>query len=316
MARLVNGPRVTRVISPGRRARLVEDDVDAVAVRQRLRGRRQLGVTEALRTVRLGRRLERPDERRFAADRDLDVGPARELEDGARVDRDLPRIDVARDAGDRDEVGIGRAGRVEQGEAVVDAGVDVEDQRRPAFGHGVDASRAPSMARATASSGVMVSTSITIAPRPAKEGLAPCGLLGEEGLRRITVRRPVILGREALGEHGRRSAEPDDRDVRRGQRGPALRDIDHARRRADDVPLGRRQRVHQCGRLAAHASRRRPPRHEAREPSAPSRPRCRRRNRASPTRSRPASLRPTVVLPEPISPVSTMCRMSSRTPTA
>ena len=107
------------------------------------------------------------------------------------------------------------------------------------------------MARATASSGVMVSTSITIPPSPSKEGLPPCGLLCEEGFRRITVRRSVILGRKALGEHGRRSTEPDDRDVRRGQRGPALRDIDHARGSADDVPLGRRQRVHQCGGLAA-----------------------------------------------------------------
>ena len=102
---------------------------------------------------------------------------------------------------------------------------------------------------------------------------------------------PLAIRRTPAGDSGPRSAsastagrgaQPDDGDVRRRQRGTALRDVDHARRRADDVPLRRRQRVHQRGRLAARASRRRPPRREARERSARSRPRCRRRNRASP----------------------------------
>ena len=83
MARLVSGPSVTSVISPGRRRASSRMRSTRVAVRQRPRRRRQLGVTEALRPVRLGRRLERADERRLAPDRDLDVGPAGELEDGA-----------------------------------------------------------------------------------------------------------------------------------------------------------------------------------------------------------------------------------------
>ena len=98
------------------------------------RRRRQLRVAQPLRPVRLGGRLERPDERRRAPERDLDVGPAGELEDRARVDGDLLRIDVARDAGRRHELHVGRARRVQEREAVVDPGVDVEDERGP-VGH-------------------------------------------------------------------------------------------------------------------------------------------------------------------------------------
>ena len=73
------------------------------------RRRRQLGVTEAPRSVRLRGRLERPDERRLAAERDLDVGPPGQLEDGPRVDRDLARLDVARHAGRGDDSASGEA---------------------------------------------------------------------------------------------------------------------------------------------------------------------------------------------------------------
>ena len=97
MARLVSGPSVTSVISPGRARGLVEDDVDGVAVGQRPRRRRQLGVAEALRPVRLGRRLERPDERDLAPERDLDVGPPGELEDRPRVDRRPARASMLPD---------------------------------------------------------------------------------------------------------------------------------------------------------------------------------------------------------------------------
>ena len=48
-------------------ARLVEDDVDGVTVRDRRGRRRQHRVTQALRPVRLGGRLERPDERDLAS---------------------------------------------------------------------------------------------------------------------------------------------------------------------------------------------------------------------------------------------------------
>ncbi len=119
---------MTSVISPGRRR--ASSRIRSTAWRS-LSGRLgggQLGVAEALRPVRLRRRLERPDERGLAAHRDLDVGATGELQDRPRVDADLLGIDVARDAGHGDQLGVGRRGRVEQGEAVVDAGVDIEDQ--------------------------------------------------------------------------------------------------------------------------------------------------------------------------------------------
>ena len=90
---------------------------------------------EALRSVRLRRRLERSDQRHLATEGDLDVRPPGELQHGPGVDRDLASVDVARHARHRDELGIRRAGDVEQGEAVVDPGVDVEDERGP-VGHG------------------------------------------------------------------------------------------------------------------------------------------------------------------------------------
>ena len=117
------------MISPGPPSRLLEDEVDRVAVGQRPARWRQLGVAEALRSVRLLGRLERADERDLAAQRDLDVRPPGELEDGPRVDPDLAGGDVARHAGRGDDLGVGRGGGVEEGEAVVDAGVDVDDQR-------------------------------------------------------------------------------------------------------------------------------------------------------------------------------------------
>ena len=105
-----------------------------MALRQRGGWRRQLRVAEAARAVRLGRRLERPDERHLAAERDLDVAAAGQLEDRQRVRGDLPRVDVAGDAGDRDQLGLGRGGGVEERERIVDAGIDIEDQR-DAVGH-------------------------------------------------------------------------------------------------------------------------------------------------------------------------------------
>ena len=109
MARFVSGPSVTSVISPGRRR--ASSRMRSTAWRSEIgRGRRrELGVAEALRAVRLGRRLERPDERDLAPERDLDVGPAGQLEDRPRVDRDLPRVDVARHAGRGDSSASGEA---------------------------------------------------------------------------------------------------------------------------------------------------------------------------------------------------------------
>ena len=61
--------------------------------------------------------------------------PPGELQDSARVDADVMGIDVARHAGRRDELDLREAAAYKQGEAVVDAGVDIEDERmRSAMG--------------------------------------------------------------------------------------------------------------------------------------------------------------------------------------
>ena len=73
------------MISPGRRRASSRIRSTRVAVGQGGGRRRQLGVAEALRPVRLLGRLERPDERRLAPHRDLDVGPARRARGSARV---------------------------------------------------------------------------------------------------------------------------------------------------------------------------------------------------------------------------------------
>ena len=75
--------------------RLVDQQIDGVAFRERGGGRWQLRVAQAARPVGLGRRLERPDERHLAAERDLDVASAGQLEHGEGVQRDLPGVDVA-----------------------------------------------------------------------------------------------------------------------------------------------------------------------------------------------------------------------------
>ena len=77
----------------------------------------------------LRRDLERADERPVGAQRHLDVGPAAELQHGARVALHVVEVDVAGHAGDGHELRLGRGAGVEQRQAVVDAGVDVEDDR-------------------------------------------------------------------------------------------------------------------------------------------------------------------------------------------
>ena len=60
---------------------------------------------------------------------DLDVGPTGKLEDGQRVLGDLVGLDVPAAAGDGDDLGLARRHRVEEREAVVDAGVAVDEDR-------------------------------------------------------------------------------------------------------------------------------------------------------------------------------------------
>jgi hypothetical protein len=86
-------------------------------------------VPDSARPVRLRRHLEGPDERHRPSERNLDIGSAGQLQDGPCVLGDLDRVDIARHAGDGDDLSFGRGAGVEEREAVVDPGVDVEDER-------------------------------------------------------------------------------------------------------------------------------------------------------------------------------------------
>ena len=90
----------------GPTASLLHNHVNAVTFGEGPAGRRQLGISEARGTVRLRRRLQPPSQRDLAAQRDLDIGSAGEFEDSTAVDRDLPSVDVARNAGDCDQLGV------------------------------------------------------------------------------------------------------------------------------------------------------------------------------------------------------------------
>ncbi len=102
--------------------------------RQRPRRGRQERVTESLWSVRLGGGHERAHQRCLATQRDLDVGPTRQLQHGPGVDGHLDRVHIARDARDRPDVGVGGRAGVQQREAVVDARVTVDEQRQGARG--------------------------------------------------------------------------------------------------------------------------------------------------------------------------------------
>ncbi len=77
-----------------------------MALAQRAPGGRQLGVADAAWAVGLGRGLERTHDGHLSAERDLDVVAAGELEHGQRVLGDEARLDVARDARHRDDLGL------------------------------------------------------------------------------------------------------------------------------------------------------------------------------------------------------------------
>jgi hypothetical protein len=70
-----------------------------------------------------------------AAERDLDVLRARELQDRQRVGRRLRGDDVAGAAGRGNEVEVRCGDCVEQCDAVVDARIDVEDDLKALLGY-------------------------------------------------------------------------------------------------------------------------------------------------------------------------------------
>ena len=129
---------MTSVTSPGRRAGRLDDDVrrhdaptaaGSAAAARRGRcpaGRASPGVISSGRTSGV-----------VAADGDLDVRPPGELQDGQRVAGDVLGADVAGQAGHGEDLGLGARAGVEEREAVVDAGVAVDEQRdaRGRIGH-------------------------------------------------------------------------------------------------------------------------------------------------------------------------------------
>ena len=220
MARLVSGPSVTSVISPGRRR--ASSRMRSTAWRSdsgaagggssawpRPCGPCVSGVVSSARTSGVSRPSATSTSR-----------PAGELEDGPRVDRDLAGVDVARDAGRGDELGVGRGGGVEQREAVVDAGVDVEDERHP-VGHGPMLAERLQHPRDDLVAGQAVDVDDVRADR-GQQRLAPRRLVGQERLARRR-RRPAggrrpsrtasarTVGRARAARRRRRPARPSPR---------------------------------------------------------------------------------------------------------
>ena len=207
----------------------------------------------------------------------------------------------------------GDAGRVEQREAVVDPGVDVEDERRP-VGHGLDASRVPSSARATTSSGGQaVDVEDVRAETSREQRLAAAGLVGEERLRRRRRTPAGVVRRLEPRRRGRRgracnqmtrdaavpviAGETPPASHRRRWRPRSTTSRDAARRGVPSELRGL-ARVHGVDALAVAQLAHRRRRSTASMSASESR-------HAQPSRS--ASRRPTVVLPAPISPVTTTC---------
>ncbi len=114
---------------PGPATCLLEDDVHPVSVRHGAARRWQLGVPDAARSVGLRRRLEWPNEGHLAPQGDLHVLASGQLEHGKRVLDDHARLDIAGAARDGHELGFGGGARVQEREAVVDPGIDVEQER-------------------------------------------------------------------------------------------------------------------------------------------------------------------------------------------
>jgi len=69
-------------------------------------GRRQPRIAQTLTAMRLGRRLEAPEERHLTSEGHLDVVAPGELQHGTRVDGHLAGGDVAGDAGEGADVGL------------------------------------------------------------------------------------------------------------------------------------------------------------------------------------------------------------------
>jgi hypothetical protein len=162
----------------------IEEEVDGVSVREGPGRRRQFGVAESLRPVRLGRRLERAHERDLATERDLDVGPPGELEDPLGVGRHLAGVDIADTQVAATSSVSGDAAAYRSARAVVDARVDIEDQGRRSVTDPESRLR-PGRAPLRGSGG----RRRHVGADRRDQRLPPCRLLGEEGRDGLAIRR-------------------------------------------------------------------------------------------------------------------------------
>src|SRR6185437_1470433 len=100
-------------------------------------------MAEASLAVHLARVPDRDGKRRRRARPDGDVSASRQREDRPRVARRGNERNVADDGGDAENPRLLMRAGVEEREGVVDAGVDVDDQRLGALRQGVDLSPWP-----------------------------------------------------------------------------------------------------------------------------------------------------------------------------
>ncbi len=99
-----------------------------MALAQTLRRFGQFGIADAPWSVRLRCGHQRPDEGHFAPQRNLDVRSTGQLEHRTGVHRDLLSDDVAGAARHCQDLGLGGGAGVEQGERIIDARIDIDDQ--------------------------------------------------------------------------------------------------------------------------------------------------------------------------------------------
>ena len=128
-ATFVSGPVATSSTSPGRSRAVSTKQPRGVALGRRARRGRQLRVAQPALAVHDRERQVLADERPARALRDLHVGVPAELEHRERVLGRLLDVDVAHHRRRADQRHLGRGERVQDRQRVVDAGVDVEDQR-------------------------------------------------------------------------------------------------------------------------------------------------------------------------------------------
>ena len=154
------------------RARRRKQGVDGVRRIGRRRRLRQHGAAEAAGAVDVAGVADMAEQRGRGPRPDRDVAAPRQRQHGAGVALGLGQADVAGDRADADEPHVRAAKRVEQREGVVDAGVDVEDQRD----HAVSVRQKPARSLARHRTNIMSATAVNPTARPIHSPRPPSGV--------------------------------------------------------------------------------------------------------------------------------------------